>query len=56
MNTLLKTPPPLPSAYQEKVRGYATARRSFLAKGAVRRTLAIVLAVALAAIVAEEEF
>ena len=56
MNTLLKTPPPLPSGYQEKVRGYAAARRSLLAKGAVRRTLAIVLAVALAAIVADVFF
>lgn len=56
MNTLLESPPPLPPAlpgYQEKVRGYAAARRTFLVSGALRRTFLVVFAIALVAIVTD---
>jgi hypothetical protein len=51
-------PPPLPANfiprnYREKIRAYTSARRGFLARRALQRVVAIVLACAIAAIVAD---
>ncbi len=56
MNAPLKTPPPLPAStagYREKVRSFAAARRSFVAKDARRRIAALVLSLAFVVIVAD---
>ena len=55
MNAPLKTPPPLPApdSYRYKIRGYTSARRRFVARGARRRIVAVILSSALVVIIAD---